>query len=239
MLADIGISTFAPMGSALRPYGVDETLDLMQGHGLRLSSYHSNLRLLEMSDGAADAALMLNLDIAVRLGATVMSVSPGPSGVLSSTHADRLFIDRLARAAPLAQATGIRLAVEPLHPFLRAHGYIHGFAHGLDVVSQVPGCGLMLDLVQIYWDRTLLDNVAAHVQDIAVVQLGNLDAAALNEKRWQRTALDRGDIDVARTVRALLDAGYQGYFELENPLDLPPVECIGAVRDAYSWFIGL
>jgi sugar phosphate isomerase/epimerase len=238
MLVETGIRVFAAMGSVVRLFGVDRLLELMQRHGLTLSSYQAGLRLVEMADEAAAEGLDLNLRIAARLGARFMSVSPGPSGALSADEADALFVARLIAAAPLARELGVTMLVEPLHPLLRASGYIHSLSHGLDIVSQVPECAIMLDLVQIYWNRGLLTDVAHHVNCIAIVQLGNLDRAALGEKRWVRAPLPAGDIDLRAFVEALEGAGYSGFYELENPLALPPEECIAAIRAAGQWFEG-
>jgi sugar phosphate isomerase/epimerase len=235
MLVETGITVFAAMGSVARPFGTDRLLELMQHHHLTLSSYHAGLRLVEMAGVAAAEALDLNLRLAAQLGARFMSVSPGPSGALSADEADALFVARLSAAAPLARELGVTMLVEPLHPFLRANGYIHSLSHGLDIVSQVPECAIMLDLVQIYWNRGLLADVARHVDRIGVVQLGNLDRAALGEKRWLRAALPDGDIDLRAFITALESAGYSGFYELENPMQLQPAECIDAIRSAFEF----
>jgi sugar phosphate isomerase/epimerase len=235
MLVEAGMSTFGAMGSIVRHFGTDRLLDLMQHRGLTLSSYHAGLRLIEMTVETAAEALALNLRIASRLGARFMSVSPGPSGALSADEADAIYVARLTAAAPLARELGVTMLVEPLHPLLRTHGYIHSLLHGLEIVSQVPECAIMLDLVQIYWNRGLLSDVARHAKRIGVVQLGNLDRAALSEKRWLRASLADGDIDLRAFIHALEVAGYTGFYEMENPLGLAPVECIAAIRAAYEF----
>ena len=237
MLVETGISMFAAMGSVVRPFGAGRLLDLMQRHGLTLSSYQAGLRLVEMTGEAAAEALDLNLRIAAQLGAPFMSVSPGPAGALSADEADARYVARLTAATPLARELGVTMLVEPLHPLLRAHGYIHSLSHGLDIVSQVSECAIMLDLVQIYWNRGLLADVARHVDRIGVVQLGNLDRAALSEKRWLRTSLADGEINLRAFIAALESAGYSGFYELENPLALPPAECVAAIHSAYEFVI--
>jgi sugar phosphate isomerase/epimerase len=235
MLVETGITAFAAMGSVVRPFGTDRLLELMQRHHLTLSSYHAGLRLVEMAGEAAAEALDLNLRIAAQLSARFMSVSPGPLGLLTAKEADALFVSRLTAAAPLARALGVIMLVEPLHPFLRANGYIHSLSHALEIVLQVPECAIMLDLVQIYWNPGLLADVARHVDHIGVVQLGNLDSAALGEKRWLRASLSDGEIDVRAFIKALEAAGYSGFYELENPLALPPAECIAAIRSSFEF----
>jgi sugar phosphate isomerase/epimerase len=211
----------------------------MQRHGLSLSSYQAGLRLVEMAGEAAAEALDLNLGIAAKLGAPFMSVSPGPSGALTADEADGVFVARLTKAAPLARELGVTMLVEPLHPLLSANGYIHSLSHALDIVSQVPQCAIMLDLVQVYWNCGLLADVARHVDHIGIVQLGNLDRAALAEKRWARASLADGEIDLRAFIEALQGAGYSGIYELENPLALPPAESIAAIRAAGKWFDSL
>ncbi len=100
--------------------------------------------------------------------------------------------------------------------------------------------GVALDVVHTHWDRHILDDIAACVDTVAVVHLGNLSRAALDDKVWRRSPPDDGVIPVEQLVRALDAAGYRGPYELEVITPTMSVDdCQTVMRSAGEWFAAL
>jgi len=216
--------------------GAEETVRLLRERGLGVTSIHLGLKVMETDDEQADHALRAGLHLAASVGAPVAPVSPGTSGALSTRQADEVYIQRLARVAPLARELGVTMAIEPLHPFLHAIGYIHTIRHAARITEQVENCGIILDAAHVYWDGDLEEDIRQHCAKLALVQLANLDPQALAERRWGRALLDKGVVPITEIVRMIDAAGYRGAYESEILLELPHDECIAAARASREWF---
>jgi sugar phosphate isomerase/epimerase len=228
----------ALMGASLRPVGPETAARLMKERGLRSSSYHAGLRILELDDAAADQAIRTAILHGVAVGAPVVAVSGGRAGERKSAEADQVYIERLRRAAPLARERGVQLGIEPLHPLLCELGHIHTLRHGAEVASCVEGCCVILDTAQLFWDRELYSDIELYVGYIGLIQLGQLSRPDLAEKRWARAPFHDGAVPMEDIIRALHTAGYRGAYEHENllPGELSRAARIASIKADAQWF---
>ena len=212
---EAGFMHFAPLDQMVHRTRLAETIRLLRARPLTVSSYHTGLMVAEMLEAEADARLRQEIEAAAALGAPVLVVCPGSAGALSSYDAETVLITRLQKVGRLARELGVVTGIEPLHPFLHASSFVHTLRDTARIAAQVESCGVVLDVTHLYWDRQLLDDIAEHIDAICLVHLANLDQQALQERRWQRGALDGDIVPVAALVSAIHNAGYRGAYENE------------------------
>lgn len=169
--------------------------------------------------------LRRSCDLAHELGASILVVSPTPVGKTgpdrepfgpdgeagAGTEEWKWAVDSVAEAARHAEATGVRLAIEPLN---RYETYLVNTAEsGLEFVSQTGS-----EAVKLHLDTFHMNIEEASVRD-AILKAGenlvNFHVADSN-----RQAVGRGHLDFPAVVAALVEIGYEGALTLEP---LPPV----------------
>jgi len=227
------VALYAPM---VRQTGAEETVRLLRERDLSVTSIHLGLKVMEADDATADAALRDGLELAAAVGAPIAPVSSGFGGDRKAAEADAIYIRRLARVAPLAKTLGVTMGVEPIHPVLHLAGFVHTIRHAARIAAHVENCGIIVDVVHLYWDADFEADVQAHADKLCLVQIADLDKTALAERRWGRTLPGEGVVPIADMVRTMDAAGYCGDYESELLLRLPHHTCIEAARASRLWF---
>ncbi|MGH7819227.1 MAG: sugar phosphate isomerase/epimerase family protein, partial [Candidatus Binatia bacterium] len=210
---------------------------ILDGEGIRASSYMTLAPILRGDGGTAsldDAAR--GLDVAARLAAPGTLVMTGPLGALHPTQAEAICRDWLGGAAALAAERGIRIMLEPLHPLMRRWSFVHTLRHALEWVEGIAGAGVVLDLGHVWWEHGLDALIREHVGAIVSVQVTNVAAAALSEMRYERTALDAGDVPVEALIRVVESSGYRGWYENEVLVRIPRDRRLEWLRASRQWF---
>lgn len=217
--------------------GVDEARRILEGEGLRVSSY-VGLEPILRDDGtcASLEEAARRLDVAATFGAPGAVLVTGPQGALSLSEAETVSRDWLARASEMANRRGVRIMLEPIHPIMRQLSFVHTVAHGLAMVDGIDGAGIVLDIGHVWWEQELESLVRQHMADIVSVQLTNVDSAALRDLRYERAQLDAGDVPVASLVRLLESAGYRGWYEYEVLVRTPRDQRLDLLRESRQWF---
>lgn len=234
-----GFTHIALLDQMVHRTGLGETLRLLRERPLAVSSYHTGLMIVEMAEAEADARLREEIAIAEALGAPAMVVCPGYGGNRSAYAAEAVLTERLQRVGPLARRSGVVIGIEPLHPFLHASSFLHTVRDTARIAAQVESCGVIADLVHLYWDRQFLDDIFRHIDAVCMVHLANLDKAAMQERRWRRAALDGDVVPVAKLVHAFQEAGYCGNYENEIICRQSATESRDAAAASRIWFEGL
>lgn len=231
-----GVSAIGVLADAVDAIGADEARRILDGEGIQASSY-SALTILQGQGATADLdRTARQLEIAARLGAPAALVITGALGGRTATDAEARCRDWLARAAALAVDSGLRVMLEPIHPLMRKLSFVHTMAHGLAMVEDIEGAGVVLDFGNVWWEHDLEHIVRDHVADIFTVQLTNVDPAALAEARYERAPLATGDIPVASLIQLLESSGYQGWYEEEVLMRSRRDQRLDLVRASREWF---
>lgn len=216
-----GIGLTPPVLSAM-PAGA---LAAMLGrHGLVASSLNSAGYMLHADPAAAAAqaafdtrllaaAAVLRAPVNVIPGG-LLHAAPGASGQ-DPARLRQATREALAALAGRAEAQGIALSLEPMHPMaLGLRSCLNQIAAARAAIAGLPAFGLTLDLFHSHWDADLITLLEQAPALLRVVQVCGV-ALPRDGGPPQRAALGAGDIDVASFLRALDAAGYRGLVEYE------------------------
>ncbi len=160
------------------------------------------------------------IDEAAALGAPVLVLVSGglPAGSRDIDGARRQVADAIGELAPHAQAAGVCLAIEPLHPMFAADRcVVSTLGQALDIAEAHPVgvVGVAVDTYHIWWDDQVYAQIARAGARIATFQLADwitpLPAGVLTGRALPAA----GCVELARLWRAVGAAGYTGPVEVE------------------------
>jgi sugar phosphate isomerase/epimerase len=233
-----------------------EALAQLHASGLRASSFFpacATLLPTPHNPGAETAeARIADVAAAVprgaRFGAEWINLTPGPYGSIDHGRARALVVDGIRRIARVAADHDMKVGVELMHPTLfEDYSFITTIPEVVDLMEEVdePNLGIALDA----WHLSEGPEVAEQISE----QASRILAFHLNDRRdptrsWcDRVLPGDGTVDLVGAVRALEDAGYDGWYEFEVVSDdgriendfpdslwkLDPLELITAGREKF------
>jgi len=132
--------------------------------------------------------------------------------------ARRLIADAIGELVPVAQAHGVRLGVEALHPVFAADRcVISRLGEALDLACQFPAdaVGVVVDTYHVWWDAALLPDIARAGERIVSYQVCDWILPLPAETLLGRGHVGDGHIDFPPITAAVAAAGYAGYVETE------------------------
>ena len=163
-LARHGVHGIAVWRDKLRELGVAEGARRLRDHGMTVTGYCVGGLLTARDDAAFQAALDDNrrvIEEAAEIGARCVIVL---SGGLEAGERDLAFararaLDGLAELLPAAEAAGVTLALEPLHPMMCAQrsvlatlGQANDWCERLGAGAAL---GIAVDVYHVWWDPDL------------------------------------------------------------------------------------
>jgi sugar phosphate isomerase/epimerase len=141
-----------------------------------------------------------------------MYLVSGGRGRMSWEQAADRFAALIAPCLPVAAEKGIRLTVETASPF---NVDIH-MAHTLDDtihLAEIAGIGVCLELQACWFEGGLKEKFARCMPNTALVQIS--DYVAGDRTAPCRAVIGDGMVPVERLLGDVLEAGYEGVFDLE------------------------
>jgi len=225
-------------------HGLAATAALVAGHGLRVSSLCRGGFLTAADEAGRRAALDDNrraIEEAATLGAACLVLVVGglPAGSRDLVGARERVRDLVAELAPEAGASGVRLAIEALHPMFAAdRAVVSTLDQALRLAAEHPPAqvGVVVDAYHQWWEPDLAAVLARAAGRIAVYQVADwvpLGPDAL----LSRGVMGEGCIDLAGMTRAVTATGYAGDVEAEifsaRLWAAPPREAFDAVLRGY------
>lgn len=178
---------------------------------------------LEQDSGEAAKHLLEAIDITARLGASAIYLITGGRGSLDWEQAAQRFAMLIAPCLPHAEAKGVRLLVENASAM---NVDIHS-AHTLpDAIrmAEIAGIGVCLELHACWMEGNLHENFRRAMPLTGLVQVSDY---VLGDRTTPcRAVPGDGVIPLDRLLGDILDAGYEGLFDLE--LVGPRIEAEGA-----------
>lgn len=211
----IGVENVTLVTPVLMERGaVEEAEQVMSAGGLRVASVNHPFATspdLEHDEEAADR-LMRAIDIAARLRADTLYLVTGGRGSLSWEQAAERFAELIAGCRPAARDSGVKLLVETASPF---NADIH-MAHTLTdtiALAEITGIGVCIDLHACWFEAGLQQQLARAMPLTGLVQVS--DYVLGDRTAPCRAVPGDGTIPLERILGDILDAGYQGVFDLE------------------------
>jgi len=217
-----GIRAMAPWRESVCAYGVDRAAKMLRDANISVSSYCRGGMFPYTTKKDRRVRIDDNLraiEEAATLGAECLVIVAGglPEGSIDLDRARECVADMLSEILPTARATGVPLAIEPLHPMYAADRCcINTMMQALDLCDRLgDGAGIALDIYHVWWDPML---------KAAIERAGPEQLLSVHLCDWLRHTsdllLDRGMmgdgvVDIRRIRRWLENIDYRGYYEIE------------------------
>ncbi|HEX4361602.1 MAG TPA: sugar phosphate isomerase/epimerase family protein [Pseudonocardia sp.] len=221
--ARVGIPAIGLWREQVAEVGVARAAKLVADAGLRVSSLCRG-GFLTAADAAGQRAAVDDnrraVDEAAGLGTDTLVLVVGglPSGSRDLAGARQLVADRIAELAPHAEAAGVRLALEPLHPMYCAdRAVLSTLDQALELAAHWPESvvGVVVDAFHVWWDPRVLPAIAAAAGRIASFQVCDWVLPLPSDALLARGMMGDGFIDFRALREAVEAAGYRGDTEVE------------------------
>ncbi|HEY6980135.1 sugar phosphate isomerase/epimerase family protein [Reyranella sp.] len=242
-----GIGAVAIWRDRLREHGATEVARMLRGTGLQVLSLCAAGLIATPDPGEAASVIdevKRAIDDAATIGAgSLMFVAGGVDPRDKSLESTRKrVLERVAGLTACARATGVRIALEPLHPMacgsrsvLSTVGIANDWCDALDAEDVF---GIAVDTYAVWWDPDLPRELARAGKRICNFHIADW-LADTQDLRLDRGMPGDGLIDIPGIRRMVEAAGYVGHREVEvfsarNWWQRDPDEVIGVVRERYQ-----
>ena len=208
-------------------FGIDAGVDLLAESGLRVSNLlwaggFTGSDGRSWNEAIDDGCEAIRLAGAVNAGCLI--VYPGGRNNHIYRHAERLFRIALDTLLSLAEGADVTLAIEPMHPACaRDWTFLTDIESTIALIESIgsPNLKLVFDTYHFGHDRAVLANLHEFAPHIALVQLGDRNVPHSIDQF--RCPLGKGGVPLRKTIAGLLEAGYNGDFDIElSGLDFEP-----------------
>ncbi|HEY3396078.1 MAG TPA: TIM barrel protein [Armatimonadota bacterium] len=200
--------------------------------GMVLESSVGMLDLHRADEWAADAEKAFAAAQSVNCSTLICTTGWGDQSNLDRGWGHASIVGCLRTAAPLAEAAGITLVLEPLNILVDHPGYfLVSSLEGFAIVEEVnsPAVKLLYDIYhQQVSEGNLIANITSHID-----QIGHFHAADVPG----RMEPGLGEINWANVLNAINESGYDKYVGLEYKPSVPTPESlkyVKSLRDAIN-----
>lgn len=217
--SDAGIPAIGVWRHKLSDCGQAKAGELLEASGLAVS-HLSWAGGFTGSDGRSFRASVDDALEALRtasdLKTNCLLVYSGARAGHTVNHARRLMKEALKELAPAAEELGVDLAIEPMHPgCAKEFTFLTSVNEVLELCDAVDSKAvkLLYDTYHLGHDEDCAEQIAGLADRVALVQLG--DGREPPSVEQSRCRLGEGVVPLAGIIRAFLDAGYDGDFDVE------------------------
>lgn len=218
-----GVTAISPWRDQVETIGLAEAARIVRANGLHVTGLCRGGMFPAGTAKGRQAAIDDNfraIDEAAALGADCLVLVVGglPGSSKDIAGARGMVADGIAAILPQARASGVPLAIEPLHPMYAAdRACVNTLDQALDVCEQLgEGVGVAIDVYHVWWDPNLAAAIAraGHMNCILAHHICDwlIPTADL---LLDRGMMGDGVIDL-KAIRAMIEAaGYFGPQEVE------------------------
>lgn len=214
-----GITAIGVWRRKIADVGEERAIELLAASGLAVSNMvwiggFTGSDGIPYRDALEDAQEAIEL--AARMKCPTIVVYSGGRAGHTVNHARRLLQNALAELLPLAEARGVKLALEMVHPHYAAEWSI---LTQVDELLQLrekldsPALGIALDTYHAGLQPEVLSRLSDLAPHLAVVHLG--DGREAPEHEQTRTRLGDGLVPLAEIFQELRRLGYDGDYDVE------------------------
>jgi sugar phosphate isomerase/epimerase len=215
---DLGIEHVALILPKVEEIGWDAARDMITKAGLRVSTmFGPTYRPLDAdrSLGWWDADQKGTVDcieFAASIGAGSVYVCSGGTPTLTWDRAADAFCEMVAPAVARGVEVGVPLLLEPTTPLRVDISFVFWQRDAMDLARQA-GTKVMLDLQSGWYERGLEQVVRKNIDLVGLTQISDFKIGTT--ETGNRVVPGDGDIPLERLLTMVLDAGFEGSFDLE------------------------
>jgi len=217
----VGIHAMAVWRDKLDLFGQEKGIELLKKHGMKVSSVSDAgyfLRKTRSQTAQAVQDSLLAIDLAKQLQADSLVVITGEGGsVFRSADLDRkVVIESFREIAPYAESHGVKLAIEAVNgERYPGNTFLHTIPDVLDLLDTIgsPAIGLCFDVDHLWEEQDLLEHIRQASGRIMAVHLSDMPADP--QPPFDRRLPGGGIVPLSEILTAIVDSGYNGYFDLE------------------------
>lgn len=240
-LARHGVRGIGVWPEKVEELGLERSAALLRAHDLRVSSVcRAGFFTVQQDPSRVSDANRRAIEITQAVGGDCLYIVCGPLGEDNDLAGARdRALDGLAAMAAEAEAAGVTLALEPLHPMMTADRcVIVTLAQALDMVDAVssPAVGIAVDSYNVWWDPQLPSSLERAGARIISYQICDW-LVPQPHPVFGRGIPGDGVIDLAGLTRQVDAVGYQGPIEVEifneDVWSRDPDEVISLIRDRF------
>lgn len=191
----LGVHT---IGAALRKIRGDADIELLQSSGIEVANVI----------GVGHAGLLYACDVANVLGAPLVVFTTGPAGDSEWDDA----ADACARALAPFLPPPVMLCLEHTNSLRVDVSFVHTLRDAIDFARRLD-IHVCMEINACWAERGLHRTIVDGIDRIGIVQVSDFKVGTLSTPN--RMVPGDGDIPLARIIGWLLDAGYEGVFDLE------------------------
>lgn len=208
----IGVGTVS-LSASLFPPDDAAAIGAIRDSGFAVASIGTGGLSLIDDPATTTARLTPLIETAAALGAATAFAVTGPTPPqMPSDEAFERLCTCLAPSVAAARDKGLRLCIENSGHATRFLGFIMSLSDAI-LVAERTGVAITLEVQNCWHDVTLRRTLRDHIDHIAVAQIS--DFLVGEPLLFNRRVPGDGSIPLEWFMGALLDAGYQGVFDLE------------------------
>ncbi|KAA9089642.1 sugar phosphate isomerase/epimerase family protein [Microbacterium radiodurans] len=230
--ADAGVAAIGLWREPVQEVGLATAATMLADSGLRFTT-HCRGGFFTMPEGPARRASIDDNRVAIEETAALAAAgAPGSTAILvlvagglvdgsrDIVGARERVRDAIGELAPEAQAAGVTLAIEPLHPmFASDRCVVSTLGQALDIAADFAPevVGATVDTFHIFWDPDVLSSIerAGRERRIATYQVCDWKTPLPADVLLSRHYPGEGVIDFASLTRAVVETGYDRDIEVE------------------------
>jgi sugar phosphate isomerase/epimerase len=199
--ADLGIEHVGLIAPKLEAAGWDESRKLIEESGLHVGTMSAYRHEMPGS-----------LPFTAAVGCDILYTVSGAGNGLPWEQSAEQFCEDMRPFITQARQLGVHLALEPTNPLRRDSSFVHTVRDAIDLAT-MAGIGVVVDFYSAWYERGLRELLRDHIDLVALVQISDYKLGTFDTPN--RRAIGDGDVPVERLFAMVLDAGYEGPFDLE------------------------
>jgi sugar phosphate isomerase/epimerase len=210
-----GVTAIGASLAKLEAAGLEQGARRIRDAGLRVTNLIGlgPFQLAHPSQWPDQRARVLRaVDAAEAVEAECMILTTGPAGSLTWENAADALEDALAPVIADAAARGIPFGLEHTNSLRVDVGFVHTLADVVDLARRL-GIGVCVETNACWAERGLGATITAGVDTFRIVQVSDYAVGTLSTPN--RLVPGDGDIPLERVLGQMLEAGYEGCFDLE------------------------
>jgi sugar phosphate isomerase/epimerase len=212
-----GVPGIAFWRHKIRETGLAETARMVRDSGLTVSSLCRGGMFPALTAAERQVKIDDNkraIDQAAELGTDVLVLVCGPAADKDIEGARAMVSDGIATVKDHADARGVKLGIEPLHPMFAGDRSVIVSLAQANTMAEELGVGVVIDVYHVWWDPDVYAQIERargrilgfHVNDWIV---------PLPDMLKGRGMMGDGVIEIRRLREAVDRAGYAGPIEVE------------------------